>query len=276
MIRLGYSHFGTTTSIHPVDGAAAHRVIVTLAGRAAIRWGEQEIVESPQLAAVVSPGRTASIPVLDANAELLTIRFERTRLEEELAGLLGRPVVKPVNFKFAFPLATPAGTRWMALLAGLLRTVETSGADVHPRHLELLERGLVSGLLVSQDHSYSEELTAAPVRQVPRTALDRVTEAIQRAPDREYSLADLARLAGTSARSLQYSFQERYGISPMRYLRQVRLDRVHHDLEQGAGTVTEVACHWGFTNPGRFASAYRERFGESPTATRSREAAVAR
>lgn len=60
-------------------------------------------------------------------------------------------------------------------------------------------------------------------------------------PDRGYTLADLARLAGTSARSLQYGFQERYGTTPMRYLRQVRLDRARDDLAQAYGSVADVA-----------------------------------
>jgi transcriptional regulator GlxA family with amidase domain len=33
---------------------------------------------------------------------------------------------------------------------------------------------------------------------------------------------------------------------------------------EGAGTVTEIAYQYGFTNPGRFAGLYRETFGVSP------------
>ena len=94
-----------------------------------------------------------------------------------------------------------------------------------------------------------------------------MVEEIQRAPDRGYTLADLARVAGISARSLQYGFQERHGTTPMRYLRQVRLDRARDDLAQAHGSVADIAYHWGFTNLGRFARAYRDRFGEFPTAT---------
>ncbi len=53
----------------------------------------------------------------------------------------------------------------------------------------------------------------------------------------------------------------------MRYLRQVRLDRAHDDLTQAHGSVADIAYHWGFTNLGRFARAYRDRFGEFPAAT---------
>jgi transcriptional regulator GlxA family with amidase domain len=117
-------------------------------------------------------------------------------------------------------------------------------------------------------HSYTESLTADPAHRTPRAAVDRVVEEIQRAPDRGYTIADLARIAGTSARSLQYAFHGQYGTTTMRYLRQVRLDRAREDLAHAHGTVADIACCWGFTNPGRFARAYRDRFGELPAETR--------
>ena len=61
----------------------------------------------------------------------------------------------------------------------------------------------------------------------------------------------------------------------MRYLRQVRLDRAHDDLTQAHGSVADIAYHWGFTNLGRFARAYRDRFGEFPAATLDRPPAGA-
>ncbi|KAA9164405.1 AraC family transcriptional regulator [Amycolatopsis acidicola] len=81
-------------------------------------------------------------------------------------------------------------------------------------------------------------------------------------------MSDLARMSGVSVRSLQYAFQDRHRLSPLQYLRQVRLDRAHEDLGQGVGSVAEIAAYWGFTNPGCFARAYRDRFGRFPAATR--------
>jgi transcriptional regulator GlxA family with amidase domain len=55
----------------------------------------------------------------------------------------------------------------------------------------------------------------------------------------------------------------------MKYLRNVRLDRVRHELlERAPGIgVTEVAHRWGFMQLGRFANAYQQRFGELPSET---------
>jgi AraC-like DNA-binding protein len=39
------------------------------------------------------------------------------------------------------------------------------------------------------------------------------------------------------------------------------------DSDPSSLTVASVAYRWGFTNPGRFAAAHAQRYGESPSAT---------
>jgi transcriptional regulator GlxA family with amidase domain len=94
-----------------------------------------------------------------------------------------------------------------------------------------------------------------------------VVDLVQGEPQEPYTVGDLARVAGVSARRLQEAFREHLGTTPMEYLRSVRLDRVHAELRSGAGGVTETAHRWGFTHLGRFAAAYRERFGVLPSET---------
>jgi AraC-like DNA-binding protein len=56
-------------------------------------------------------------------------------------------------------------------------------------------------------------------------------------------------------------------MSPMAYLRVVRLGRAHRDLHSADAdriTVTCIAHRWGFTHLGRFAAAHKEMFGETP------------
>ncbi|WP_442875877.1 helix-turn-helix domain-containing protein [Amycolatopsis sp. NBC_01488] len=57
----------------------------------------------------------------------------------------------------------------------------------------------------------------------------------------------------------------------MRHLREVRLDRVRDDLvaarDVSGARVTPIAARWGFTHMSRFATAYRQKFGEAPSIT---------
>jgi AraC-like DNA-binding protein len=80
-------------------------------------------------------------------------------------------------------------------------------------------------------------------------------------------VADIAAGADLSERGLQDLFRRRLAVTPMRYLREVRLDRVHLELVAPGGgvrTVRDVAHRWQFAHLGRFAEYYRRRFGESP------------
>jgi AraC family ethanolamine operon transcriptional activator len=84
------------------------------------------------------------------------------------------------------------------------------------------------------------------------------------------SIPDLCGIAGVSERTLEYAFREQLGMSPVRYLKVRRLNRVRRDLldpEPGPTSVTETALRWGFFDLGRFAGEYRSLFGELPSGT---------
>ncbi|KJH80492.1 helix-turn-helix domain-containing protein [Pseudomonas sp. KSR10] len=95
---------------------------------------------------------------------------------------------------------------------------------------------------------------------------------------REYALAnrdapptilELCDKVGASRRKLQYCFQETLGINPVAYLRALRLNAAHRALITSDGTlsVQTVAASWGFWHLSRFASDYRQLFGELPSDT---------
>jgi transcriptional regulator GlxA family with amidase domain len=83
----------------------------------------------------------------------------------------------------------------------------------------------------------------------------------------EPSLADALRC---SRRTLQTSFQRVADVTPVGYLRTIRLNAVRRLLRttpvQQLG-VGEAAASWGFTHLGYFAREYRDLFGELPSQT---------
>ena len=84
---------------------------------------------------------------------------------------------------------------------------------------------------------------------------------------------ELARVAETSQRTLEYAFKESFGISPTKYLRWSRMNKVRDELLAAcpeSTLVTHVAFGWGFTDLGHLAVEYRQLFGESPSTTLAR------
>lgn len=127
---------------------------------------------------------------------------------------------------------------------------------------------MLTSLLCGQPHNYSELLLEDHQPARPRTVKHAI-DLIEEHPDRSWTLAELARAAGVSGRTLQDGFHRYVGMTPTRYLREVRLQRVRTDLTDPARstTVSDAAYRWGFGHLGRFAEAYRRKFGESPSDT---------
>src|SRR5690348_145560 len=86
------------------------------------------------------------------------------------------------------------------------------------------------------------------------------------------TLAALATACGMPERTLLNQFRKFVGLSPLAYLLHLRLNAVRDELlNTGDGaTIADIASRCGFTHLGRFATAYRSAFHESPSATRRR------
>lgn len=101
--------------------------------------------------------------------------------------------------------------------------------------------------------------------------VDRAIAFIEADPGRDITVVDIAAAARVTPRAVQYAFQRHLGMTPMAYLRRIRLEAAHQDLRDadpaGGTTVTTVANRWGFAHLGRFATAYRTAYGHSPSHT---------
>ena len=87
-------------------------------------------------------------------------------------------------------------------------------------------------------------------------------------------VADLCKAAGVSERTLEYAFQEILAMTPVAFLRRLRLHRVRRALRVGTPKTTTVsaeALKWGFWHFGDFSRAYKNCFGETPSHTLRRE-----
>lgn len=77
----------------------------------------------------------------------------------------------------------------------------------------------------------------------------------------------IAVAVGASERSLRYTFQDLAGVSPMRYLKLLRLSHACRTLaasDASRRSVKSVAINCGLHDLSRFALAYRRAFGELP------------
>lgn len=167
------------------------------------------------------------------------------------------------------PRSPAAAAQWRAVVDRL----SAAPVDGHPIATVQASRLLAHTLLhtfennlVGDDSTLARDLrdaTQATVWHAQRIIRDRAHD--------DLSLADIARECGVTPRTLQYAFRRHLDCTPNAYLRQVRLDLVHQLLRVGSvATVGDAAARLGFFNPGRFASDYRQVFGENPGQTLAR------
>lgn len=86
--------------------------------------------------------------------------------------------------------------------------------------------------------------------------------------DAPITVPDLCAALHVSRRTLQYSFQDVLQMSPVAYLRALRLNGVRRALKRGGDEpVADRAARWGFWHLSRFAADYKHLFGELPSQT---------
>lgn len=267
-LTVGQLSFGASVTVIATELDGYHVTLPTV-GQVLTRQSGHEVTAGPDTAVVFLPGS----PVYaqhGAYSSELDVKIEKPALESELEGLLGRPIDGPIDLPPTMSLRTGPGQSWSQLIRLLRDELHHQHSLIrHPLIAEQLRHTVLVGLLLSLPHRYRDELTA-PARPGPPRAIQRAMDAIHDEPECAFSVTDLAEIAGMSVRSLQEGFRRHVGCSPMAYLQQVRLRRVYEAL-RGADpqrvTVASIAHRWGFAHLGRFASAYRKKFGVSPSKT---------
>lgn len=201
----------------------------------------------------------------------LMLTIEKPRIERYLRNLLSEPVDEPLRFEPGIDLTGGAGPAVVGAVRTLRRALERCGKAGPPPVLAAeLEHGVLTALLLGQRHNYTDAIFSARALPAPRV-VRRVVELIESAPETAFTVADLAACAGVSERSLHAAFRRQLGTSPMAYVRRRRIEQAHDELLRldpaGGAKVTDVALRYGFAHTGRFAAAYRARFGEPPSVT---------
>ncbi len=106
-----------------------------------------------------------------------------------------------------------------------------------------------------------------------RIAVERAREYIRAKLSEPLRLSDLCSHARIQARSLEYGFREIVGLSPIAYVKRLRLNAVRKTLSHRSPperSITEIAMDQGFWHLSQFAVDYRKLFGEAPSVTRKR------
>jgi AraC-like DNA-binding protein len=262
---FSFLRYGGPVRVTPGRLGTFFLVNIPLRGSTEFRIGSTAVTASGLRGAVLSPDDDIDMRWAD-RTEMLILQFERDALERRAGELLGAPPPAPLRFAAALDGTTARMRGWLRIVhlirAELERREGLAGA---PQVVVQLEELAMTAFLLAQPSNYYELLGLEPAPASSR-AVRRAVDYMHANASEPLTLAAVARAAGVGSRSLQAAFRRDLGTTPTAYLRDLRLDRAHAEFADGGVTVTEIALRCGFAHPGRFAAAYRSRFGVSPSA----------
>ena len=273
--------FGTDTWIRCLDERPYYMISVPVAGQIEVLHRDSSITVGPGRAALCVPEGELVVPRWAGGGRTIALRIDRNFVEDALSDAVGRQMTSQIAFRPSLPTSRGAARSWVQMVLMLNHELfKVDNALCQPLVAGPFIDSLVHALLLASDHPYRGILEAEAKHAAPQTIRTAV-EIIEAEPHLPLRVSSLAARSHVSARTLQQGFQRHMGVSPMSYLRQVRLRRAHQDLLQSdpsLETVESIALRWGFTNPGRFAAAHAARYGENPAQTlrRSRYARALR
>ena len=202
----------------------------------------------------------------------LTLSFSIETLKQHARSLIGDKI-DLIDFKFerSIDMTTPAGQSLRNAITHAAQ--EMNGPMVtlnNPIAIASLENYLLTQFIALQPNTFMalQQNTIAPA--IMHRHIKRARDYIHDYAYEKITLQDLSSHAGCSYRSLQNAFNEIFGMSPMAYLKTVRLKCVREELlaaNNEKSSVSDIAKKWGFTHMGRLAELYKKQYGILPSDT---------
>lgn len=164
-----------------------------------------------------------------------------------------------------------AGMSWLPQIRAICSSIDALSCDA----------GLIHGAGLDDVVIRSVAMMLRPDLSLPREAdartrrgfdLDPLLERLTASLGERITLSDMESWTGRTARSIQLAFQRRFGIGPMQWLRERRLDAIHARLSSAgeSAAVRDIAQDCGIPRMATLLAEYARRFGEKPAETRRR------
>lgn len=269
-LSISYLRYGAPVSIEPGRLERFYLVQFPLAGSAEVETGRRRLALDAGHGAVLNP-EFEGVLRWDADCEMLILRIDRAALTQAAEALVGHSLPGAVVFDATVDRGRPAVAGWIGLLRACVAAAESGPASWSAANSgqSRIEEQLLMRLLACQPSVVSHFLSRTAGQASTTGQIRRARGFIHENLAEPLTLAQIARAAGCGIRSLQVAFRQAFGCSPMQYLHRERLNMAHYLLQtaQDGCIVSQIAYDAGFSHPGRFSTAYRSAFGQSPSRT---------
>jgi AraC-like DNA-binding protein len=259
-VTVGMLGWGADVSID-CNYPGSFEINIPLSGKLESEHHGRAVTSLPGQGTVFAADQHSRITLWSEDCVVVGVKLDRDHVLREFRQMTGKD--EEIHLPDQLDFSQPRWQGWLSLVrimpGQFAHTEDLLGIPIVKAQLSAaISNTLVAGL--------AADLPADSVPTRPRP-VKRLQDALHADPARSWTLGDMAELAGVSGRRLQQSFQALVGMTPTEYLRDLRLERVHHDLmeQSGKGSVGEIAGRWGFVHAGRFSRLYRQKYGRMPS-----------
>jgi AraC-like DNA-binding protein len=255
-IGISTIHFGAMSL--EVEQGDFHLMIFCLRGHAQMRVGQKEVELSRSLGFCVSPGDKLNARFSE-DCEQLVVRLDSQMVRRYCGG--------NARLRTVFQGGDPSSAAWRHAMGALISD---------PATIDLVRTS--PAVAMSYESVFMATLDSTGiwsdrnnVRGAQPACIKRAEDYIRTCYSEPLTLDMIAQAARVSPRSLLQNFRSFTGTSPLRLLRDVRLDAAREALvlrrDDPDATVLTIALDAGFNHLGRFSQTYAARFGEKPSET---------
>ena len=267
-VSLNVLGYGADVAINPGELQDFYLLQLPLSGWAVVHHRGEEVRASPACGTLLNPDRPAEM-IWKSDCRKLMVQIAATYLQRVAREEIGADLPGPVRFDPKVELTSQEGQRLFGVSLAAARIFEAGEVPPTAQDLNLLalERQLAVSMLEIQPSNISHLLAARRVCSAAH--LRRAIAYIRSSFHDSITLDDIATAAGVHHRTLQTTFRAQLGVTPIQFLRDVRLDnaRFHLLRRHNRASVSDIAYDCGYSHLGRFSRDFRARFGHAPSET---------
>src|SRR5690554_2354817 len=166
-------------------------------------------------------------------------------------------------------IPTDVAHRLLAALNSSTNYISKSGGNPNIQHiLRHFEDNLMDACLQALLHA-SDCRERHYDQRIHRYIVNRVRDLTLSSDGDSLTIGEICINLCISRRTLNHAFSRVLGITPVEYMRNLRLHRIRAELQSAPyeTTIANVAAKWGFWHMSLFSRYYRELFGERPSET---------
>ena len=271
-LSLCYFDYGRKIEIQPDQLRDFYLLLIPLSGHSQLKCGSRAVEVGQGSAALLPAERDFRIQ-FSADARQMIVRVDRRKLTQCAENYLGRslsrsPDIEP-ELAWSFDEMAPLRHAVGALFSLGNQTLPTPSRKML---MQSAEEFFLNSLLFLQRNDMSLALASGRLSDACPRVVRRAESYIAANLADPISISDLVKASGGSTRTLFDSFKRFRKVAPMQYVRRLRLDRAHQQLQSGNEgiSVSSVAVGFGFQHLGRFATDYFRVFAEMPSETLKR------